>query len=158
MLKQDESKTQHWGKVDQLIESWLKERQDLIILYVAIDGLKELTPTDTPISVKLQAFSQMLIDYVSAGHFEVYDELTKEAEDFQEDYSGLVQSCLPRIQQSTELALDFNDKYANLELCVESLNQVATDLSLLGEKMVERFDLEDKLIETLHTRHRELVA
>jgi len=158
MLKQDESKTQHWGKVDQLIENWLKERQDLIILYVAIDGLKELTPNDTPISVKLQAFSQMLIDYVSAGHFEIYDELTQEAGEFQEDYSELVQSTLPRIQESTVLALDFNDKYANLELCVESLQQVAIDLSLLGEKIVERFELEDQMIEALHNRHRELVA
>ncbi|MBV1919303.1 MAG: Rsd/AlgQ family anti-sigma factor, partial [Pseudomonadales bacterium] len=56
------------------------------------------------------------------------------------------------------LSLDFNDKYANLELCVESLDQVVTDLSNLGEKMVERFELEDKMIEILHTRHRELVA
>jgi len=158
MLKQTESKTQHWGKVDQLIEGWLKERQDLIKLYVAVDGLKELAPSDTPISVKLQAFSQMLIDYVSAGHFEIYDELTQEAEEFQEDYSELVTSALPRIQESTELALDFNDKYANLELCIESLQQVVTDLSLLGEKMVERFELEDQMIDVLHTRHRELVA
>lgn len=158
MLKKNESKNQHWGKVDQLIEGWLKERQDLIILYVAVDGLKEIAPSDTPISVKLQAFSQMLIDYVSAGHFEIYDELTQEAEEFQEDYSDLVTTVLPRIQESTELSLDFNDKYANLELCVESLDQVATDLSLLGEKMVERFELEDKMIEILHTRHRELVA
>jgi len=158
MLKKNESKNQHWGKVDQLIEGWLKERQDLIILYVAVDGLKEIAPSDTPISVKLQAFSQMLIDYVSAGHFEIYDELTQEAEEFQDDYSELVTSVLPRIQESTELSLDFNDKYANLELCVESLDQVATDLSLLGEKMVERFELEDKMIEVLHTRHRELVA
>jgi len=158
MLKKNESKNQHWGKVDQLIEGWLKERQDLIILYVAVDGIKEIAPSDTPISVKLQAFSQMLIDYVSAGHFEIYDELTQEAEEFQDDYSELVTSVLPRIQESTELSLDFNDKYANLELCVESLDQVATDLSLLGEKMVERFELEDKMIEVLHTRHRELVA
>jgi len=158
MLKQTESKTLHWGKVDQLIDGWLKERQDLIILYCAVDGLKEFAPNDTPISVKLQAFSQMLIDYVSAGHFEIYDELTQEAEEFQDDYSELVQSTLPRIQESTVLALDFNDKYANLELCVESLQQVAIDLSLLGEKIVERFELEDQMIEALHNRHRELVA
>lgn len=158
MLKQTESKILRWGKVDQLIDGWLKERQDLIILYCAVDGLKEYAPSDTPISVKLQAFSQMLIDYVSAGHFEIYDELTQEAEEFQDDYSELVRSILPRIQESTELALDFNDKYANLELCIESLQQVATDLSLLGEKIVERFELEDQMIEALHNRHRELVA
>lgn len=158
MLIKQESKTQHWGKVDRLIEGWLKERQDLIILYCAVDGLKEFAPNDTPISVKLQAFSQLLIDYVSAGHFEIYDELTQEAEQFKEDYSELVTSILPKIQESTELALDFNDKYANLELCIESLQQVATDLSLLGEKMVDRFELEDQMIDVLHTRHREMVA
>jgi len=158
MLNHEQTTMEHWGKIDKLITSWLKERQDLILLYVSVDGLKELTPNNTPISIKLQALSQLLIDYVSAGHFEIYDELVQEAEDFNEDHSKLFNSLLPRIQESTELALEFNDKYAKLELCVESMTTMAEDLSLLGEKMEERFSFEDQMIEAIHNRHKEMVA
>jgi len=158
MLNHEQTTMKHWEKIDKLISSWLKERQDLILLYVSVDGLKDVTPNNTPISIKLQALSQLLIDYVSAGHFEIYDELIQEAEDFNEDHSKLFDSLLPRIQESTELALEFNDKYAKLELCVESMKKMGEDLSLLGEKMEERFSFEDQMIEAIHNRHKELVA
>jgi regulator of sigma D len=38
------------------------------------------------------------------------------------------------------------------------MDKLARDLNQLGEKMVERFDLEDKLIDSLHTCHRDMVA
>ncbi|MCG8668492.1 MAG: sigma D regulator [Pseudomonadales bacterium] len=158
MLKHAESKKEHWGTVDKLVEGWLKERQELILLYCAVDGLREYTPKDTPVAIKVQAFSEVLIDYMSAGHFEIYDELLQEAQDFNEDYSELANTVLPRIQSSTQIAVDFNDKYTGKDISEDVLPELATDLSRLGEKLVERFDLEDQLIEVLHNRHREMVA
>lgn len=158
MLKHKENRHEHWGTVDTLITRWLKERQELILLYCAVDGLREFTPQDTPINIKIQALCDVLIDYVSAGHFEIYDELMQEAADFEEDYKAFAADILPNIQKSTEIAVDFNDTYTGAELIEEDLPKLAADLSQLGEYLVERFDLEDKLIEVLHNRHRDMVA
>lgn len=158
MLKHRENLSEHWGTVDKLVDRWLRERQELILLYCAVDGLRDFTPKETPINVKVQAFCDVLIDYASAGHFEIYDELMQEAADFQEDYKDFTATILPRIQESTEIAVEFNDKYLNTELEADDMPALSTDLSKLGEHMVDRFELEDQLIDVLHNRHRELVA
>ena len=158
MLTKSSSPCEQWGTVDKLIKHWLKERQELIVLYCKVDGLKEFTPQDTPIAVKVQALCQVLIDYVSAGHFEIYDRLMKEAEEFNDDYQDLIGRIIPEIQKSTTLALEFNDRYATVELCEKSIKTLARDLNALGLVMVERFELEDQLIASLHDCHRELVA
>ena len=158
MLKHANTSKEHWGTVDKLVDRWLKERQELILLYCAVDGLREFTPKETPVAVKVQAFCEVLIDYMSAGHFEIYDELLQEAADFDDDYQEMINTILPRIQSSTQIALDFNDHYADKAIDDTAMPQLAADLSRLGEKLVERFDLEDQLIESLHNRHREMVA
>ncbi|PIE42036.1 MAG: sigma D regulator [Gammaproteobacteria bacterium] len=158
MLIHSTSQKEHWGTVDKLVESWLKERQEMILLYCAVDSLKEFTPKDTPTEIKVQAFTDILIDYVSAGHFEIYDKLFQEAADFNEDHTDFAHSILTRIQASTQIAVDFHDKYANQNIGNAIIPELAADLSHLGEKLVERFDLEDQLIEMMHNRHRELVA
>lgn len=158
MLTEAINPIEHWGQVDKLIKQWLKERQELIVLYCKVDGLKEFTPQDTPIAVKVQALCQVLIDYVSAGHFEIYDQLVREAEHFNDDYQERVSRVLPRIEASTALALEFNDRYASVAKCEKGLKSLAKDLNTLGMVMVERFDLEDQLIDHLHNCHRERVA
>jgi regulator of sigma D len=157
MLKHNDNLHDQWDNVDRIVSRWLKERQEVILLFCAVDGLREFTPRSTPIAVKVKAFCQVLIDYVSAGHFEIYDELMREAADFNEDCRPLMKDILPRIQESTEVALDFNDRYADAE--VETIHPaMARDLSVLGECLAERFELEDRLIESMHACHRELVA
>ncbi len=158
MLQESFNHADQWTNVDRMISRWLKERQELIVLYCKVDGLKEFSQQHTPLSVRVQALCDVLIDYVSAGHFEIYQHLMKEAEHFQQDYQRTIDRILPLIQQSTEIALDFNDQYSSAQLDDNSMEQLARDLNRLGERMVERFDLEDQLIDNLHNCHRDMVA
>jgi len=148
----------NWRSVDKIIEKWLNERQEMILLYCAIDGLKQYTPRETPITVKIQAFCQVLVDYVSAGHFEVYDQLMKEAEQHDDEGLKIAKQVYPKIHATTETALSFNDKYDNEEHCENLLASLPRDLSILGEDLETRFDLEDLLIDKLHTCHKEIMA
>lgn len=158
MLTEVTMPTEEWSNVDKLISRWLKERQELILLYCKVDGLKQFIQQDTPINIRVQALCDVLIDYVSAGHFEIYQHLMREAEQFKDDYQATIDRILPRIQESTELALDFNDRYSSADLCERNMSELAKDLNNLGVRLVERFDLEDQLIDSLHNSHREMVA
>ena len=89
-----------------------------------------------------------MVDYVSVGHFEVFDQITKEAEIFGND-QGLDKSpeLIDKIQTTTELILDFNDKY----ITAKDLDALIIDLAALGETFVQRFADEDVLIDLLHS-------
>lgn len=58
----------------QLIDRWLHERQQLVQAFDALSGIQAPAPN----AEELQHFCQLLLDYVSAGHFEVYEQLTAE--------------------------------------------------------------------------------
>ncbi|MBV1916013.1 MAG: sigma D regulator [Pseudomonadales bacterium] len=136
------------GNNNKLIERWLNERQELILLYVAIDGLRQFTPKGTPIGVKVQAFCQVLMDYVSAGHFEVYDRLISETKGGRAGTDKMLLGFLSGIQRSTDMAITFNEIYDSDQHCDEELMSLPEDLSKLGELLAERFDLEDQLVDS----------
>lgn len=144
-----------WGAVNELIERWLEERQSLIVQYCAISGIQTAQRSANP--NRLQKFCQLLLDYVSAGHFEIYYELVREAEAFDDGSADIAKTVLPQITATTQNALDFNDRYAE---CTEvgDPGSLAKALSDLGETFAARFDLEDRLIDALHACHREQVA
>ena len=151
--------TKHWESVDKIIGRWLHERQELIILLCAVDGLREFTPEDTPISIKIQAFCQVLMDYVSAGHFEIYERLLHEAEQFGEvDGAAVLRQRLPQIQRSTDIAVQFNNTYETVQDQKLFRDALSKDLSQLAELLEERFAIEDELIDLLHYQHKERVA
>ena len=96
-----------------------------------------------------------MVDYVSAGHFEVYEQLMQEAKEF-DDTDGLraASGFYKTIDGTTEDILDFNDKYQETD-DIETLN---TDLSKVGEWLATRFEAEDRMIEVLHVSHKDQVA
>lgn len=146
---------ERWSGVDRLVERWLEERQSLIVQFCALSGVHELSGTNASRG-RLQKFCQLLLDYVSAGHFEIFYELVREAEAFADGSAEVAKSLIPLINETTQRALDFNDKYA--EATQAPIASLARDLSSLGEVFAERFDCEDRLIRATHTCHRELVA
>ena len=158
MLENCKTREERWDGVETLIEGWLKERQDLIVLYCALSGAQATSSGKSRPSQKLKKFCEILVDYVSAGHFEIYDQLLKEAEEFQDGGEALASKMYPKLTKTTEIALDFNDKYDTTEHCKDLVAQLPTDLSHLGEILVSRFEMEDQLIQVLHTQHASQVA
>ena len=84
------------------------------------------------------------------GHFEIFDYLNQEGALF-EDEAGLRkgEELIDKIQPSTELILDFNEKY----LITDDLDSLIIDLATIGETLAKRFDQEDTLIDVLHSAH-----
>ena len=151
MLENCNSARERWGGVSAIIDRWLQERQDLLVLFC---GLSEAS-TKEVLAVRLPQFCQILVDYVSAGHFEVYEQLVLEGKEF-DDQKGLKESetLFDKIQITTDAILDFNDKYQE----TDDLDALKEDLSKLGEHLESRFVYEDRIIEVLHVAHRDQVT
>lgn len=141
-----------WSGVEELLERWLDERRELLVKYTSIAKSSEsLTELET-IKIPLQRLREILVDYISAGHFEVFQQLIKEAEAYADGSAEFAKGVIPAIQDTTELALDFHDRYAEPES--GDPQQFTKDLSNLGEALSTRFELEDQLINKLHQSHQ----
>lgn len=152
MLDSCQTAQERWGGVHDLIDRWLQERKELV---TAFRTLRDAQPAFADQS-KHQDFCQVLVDYVSSWHFEVCEQLISEAKAFG-DAGGLelANQINPRIEDSTQEAVAFNDQCSKGQ-CKDS-ERFAEELKKLGAKLHERFELEDCLIEVLHTAHKEEV-
>jgi regulator of sigma D len=133
----------------EVIEKLLAERAEMLVLYCQIAGLDSFGKNSRgKHSLELlQKFCQVLVDYIAAGHFSLYERVVNGTERRQR-IAGLADQLYPRIADTTEAALDFNDKYDCGDHC-----QIAAafddDLSRLGEELATRIELEDKLLGNL---------
>ena len=154
MLEGCKTAKERWGGVSEIIDRWLNARQELIVLYCSINGMDQLDDDKRPVADKLKELCQILVDYVSAGHFEVYEQLIQEALEFDDGSIQVAESILPLIEKNTVHCLDFNDHCEG----IASIQKLQSSLSELGETLEERFHLEDQMIERVHEYHREKVS
>ncbi|PIW62215.1 sigma D regulator [Shewanella sp. CG12_big_fil_rev_8_21_14_0_65_47_15] len=156
MLRELEKAEQKWGGSNKLIDQWLENRRKLLVHYCQIAGLPPYTKSEKslPSFDNVKSFCDLLVDYVSEGHFEVYDRVVTDCEKFGESSKTLAQQVLPQITPTTNIALDFNDKYAEAQ-DDQVLYQLDKDLSELAQAMETRFELEDELLEVLHNNYSE---
>jgi len=148
MLEDCKDAQERWGGVSDIVDKWLGERQNLLIDYCKLSEDVQFDDEDSALG--LRQLCEKLVDYVSAGHFEIYDQLIREAEDFR-DSEGLQRAddFYKKIDTTTEYILDFNDKYDE----TDDLDAIENDLSTLGEVLAARFEAEDNMIEILHLAH-----
>lgn len=153
MLKQLERAEKKWRGSNTLIDQWLNNRRKLLVQYFQIAGLPPYETIDKslPAFQSVKEFCDLLVDYVSEGHFEVYDRVVSACEKSCESSQSLAQNIVPKISETTDLALDFNDKYTEAD-DEKILYQLDKDLSSLGDVMETRFQLEDQLLEVLHNK------
>lgn len=152
MLENCQDAKQRWGGVSQIVDRWLAERQQMLVKYCALSETKGAD--DDTRGSKLRAMCEIMVDYVSAGHFEVYDQLLKEGQDFG-DTEALKKGAelFTKVDATTEEILDFNDKYQE----TDDLTTLDSDLSQLGEVLEARFSAEDQMIAVLHDAHKDLI-
>ncbi len=143
---------QQFDAVERLLTGWLKERRQLLGLFTEIVVATEGGVGNAAVYRERQrALCQVLVDYISAGHFEVYHELLEEAESFDDGSSALAAKVMPAIGDTTEVILAYEEKYTDETVDNSKLKR---DLSALGEVLESRFQLEDQLIAGLHNSHR----
>ena len=154
MLSKCASAQERWGGVSDIIDRWLKERQQVLVLFCKLSD-SNATFEEGERESTLKRFCELTVDYVSAGHFEVYEQLLEEGKAFN-DKAGLREAgtLFESIDQTTEVILDFNDKYQE----TDDLITLMADLSTLGEAMAQRFEAEDGMIEVLHHAHKQETA
>ncbi len=146
---------QQFEAVEDLLRRWLKERRAVLGKYTEIVVTVDSPCDDEVLELRQKALCELLVDYVSAGHFEVFHELLNEAESFGDDSRDLAEKLMPAIGDTTEVILAYEEKYGRSKSYLEKLRR---DLSALGEVLESRFVLEDQLIASLHNRHRRLVS
>lgn len=158
MLEECNDVKEYWQGVDDLIQRWLAERAALLAAYEDVSDIMVAHLDDAQTVARLRTFCQILMDYISAGHFEVYGQLVKESNVFADKNARLADELYPAIIATTDDAVAFNDTYDTDQHCQVALAKLPTALAQLGISLKERFSLEDKLIAAMHTAHRSLVG
>ncbi len=145
-----------WNKTDVVIDSWLKERQQLLQQFMAATRLPSLEGKAVSPAIQiveretLIALCNTLVDYVSVLHFEILEQLSilenKLKETLHSTSLGLNRSLLEQILQTTNLVLEFEVKCQHILKTKKPLSAIKNELSTLGEVLAKRMDLEDALI------------
>jgi regulator of sigma D len=131
-----------------MVRKLLSERTEMFVLYCRLAGLApyEEKPKNG-IHELLQEFCQVLVDYIAAGHFSLYERIVSGTER-RKEISDLATQVYPRIAETTEAALAFNDRYDTDEL-FELSASFHDELSQLGEHLAVRIELEDSMLKIL---------
>lgn len=128
------------GGIHKALDTFLNARQQLLVEYIRLSTNKKTLPANE----ELHEFCGQLVDYVSAGHFEVYDHVLAAYEASTGNARVLAERIYPRIKRNTDEALNFHDKYHEAD--DEVMMELDQDLNRLGEVLEERFSLEDRLV------------
>ena len=153
MLTQVEQAKEKWRGAHTAIDHCLNERKQLLVQYCKLAGLPPFKRSAgaLPDKQSIESFCELLMDYISTGHFAMYDKITAECAHNNSGQSEAANIC-SEISNLTDEALSFNDSFAGIDLDQE-LASFDQNLSNLGQNLELRFELEDKLIQVLHTEH-----
>jgi regulator of sigma D len=146
MKEQAEETQERRSGSNELVQHMLKERDQLLTLMLQVST--EGSEAGSVQSVAdLEEFNQVLVDYIAAGHFGLYERIA-EGKERRKAVSEHAVQIYPLIEQTTQIALAFDEKY-NPDNNENKLQHFQEDLSKLGEGLIKRIELEDQLIQLL---------
>lgn len=152
MLKKLKKTQEQWGGSSDVIDHWLNKRQVLIVAYCKLANLQpsaaKATIAELPSPIELQVFCQDLVDYISEGHFKIYDMVMNKWHATGFHATDDINATYGDIIETNEPLLSFTDKYATIA-DDEDLEDLDHDLSEVGEALEQRFGIEDSLIQLI---------
>lgn len=134
------------ARSQQAIRQLVTKRTEMLTLYNKLIAQRPFNQSKSVVHV-LQQFCQSLVDYTAEAHFRLYQYIETNSERRQA-VADLAKSVYPRIADTTNQILDFNDRYDCEDHC-RDLSSLEQHLSQLGEGLADRIELEDKLIGTM---------
>ncbi len=145
MLNQLENLTERVGGSNELVDRWLQVRKHLLVAYYNLVGLKPGKESFMRLNEKaLDDFCQSLVDYLSSGHFSIYERIIGEMEG---DTPLLAATRLyPQLEANTQQMMDYYDTCLENAIDHDNYLEFQQALSDIGESLEARFALEDKLI------------
>ncbi|EEV0950282.1 TPA: Rsd/AlgQ family anti-sigma factor [Escherichia coli] len=161
MLNQLDNLTERVRGSNKLVDRWLHVRKHLLVAYYNLVGIKPGKESYMRLNEKaLDDFCQSLVDYLSAGHFSIYERILHKLEGNgqlaraakiwpQLEGNGQLARAAkiwPQLEANTQQIMDDYD--SSLETAIDHDNYLEFQqvLSDIGEALEARFVLEDKLI------------
>lgn len=132
------------SRISHTITEMLGERQEVLVGFCELAALEASGAPLGDILEKLKRFNQMLMDYTALGHFELFQRIIDGSER-RESIRAIAEDVYPIIARTTNFFVEFNDKYEGAD-DPDSIIPLAGDLSLIGEAMASRIEMEDKLL------------
>jgi regulator of sigma D len=143
MLNKFKQTQAQWGGSSEVIDHWLDTRQKLVVEFCSL-----ATSENLPEPSELQAFCQTVVDYISEGHFKIYEMVMDKWKSTGFSPTEDIDQTYGKIVLTTDPLLNFTDKYADIH-AEAALDDFDRDLSLIGEILETRFGVEDQLIQMI---------
>ncbi|HHA1218327.1 sigma D regulator [Enterobacter kobei] len=145
MLNQLESLTERVRGSNKLVDRWLHVRKHLLVAYYNLVGIKPGKESFMRLNEKaLDDFCQSLVDYLSDGHFNIYERIIREMEGTTPYFAA--SKLYPLLEANTQQIMDYYDSTLENAIDHDNYLEFQQALSDLGEALEERFTLEDRLI------------
>lgn len=149
MLNKHETTRLKIGGNNDIIDYWLNFRQQLIMDYSTVAGLTGENKNSLPTEAELNRFCETLIDYISAGHFRIYNMIMERWESTSFSSNAEIDALYLKIMETTTPLLTFNDKYTEFVLSETDYAQFDENISRVGEILALRFEKEDMYIQLI---------
>lgn len=146
MLTQLDNLTRREGGGNELVDSWLRARRQLLVTYYAFIGMKPNKVVLRAIDDQaLDAFCHSLVDYLSTGHFSIYERIISEM--VGDSPMIAAAQIYPALESSTDRLMQLYDNHLQQAINGDNCADFQQALSEVGEALESRFMLEDKLIQ-----------
>ncbi len=143
MVQEQLSNNERRNQTQAVVEKMLEERREMLVLLCEVSGLKPFQ-AETPVKDSLQKFCEVLVDYIASAHFGLYERIA-EGKERRKTVVNMAEITYPLISDSTQAAIDFNERYEPLDPAMIE-DHLQNDISKLGEILTSRIEYEDQLI------------
>ena len=146
MAEDDIETVERRGGTSELISNMLTERNQLLALMLQASSMGTGNGADLDREL-LNEFCQAMVDYIASGHFGLYERIV-EGTERRRSVADLAVKLYPRIEKTTQAALAFNEKHDADRENIDT-SRLHEELSILGEELTNRIELEDQIIKKL---------